>query len=428
MAHVFGRRRARSSRTVFALVFSAWVISCGSSGQGATSLDASPGAVGDEAVDAPIDASTSDGQVAVDAAGPRADGPDELADVPPPIPPPALLPSAPLAYPSTTDVALDDATVGDEYSQTIEVRPGTGVPPYHVSASAIGLNYITPTEVENDTATAFVVVSGLATSVGTGYVVVDLVDGRGQRATSRFAVRVLERKAAIVPITLPAARAGASGYQAAIAAFGGTVPLTWSASGLPAGMAIDSSTGVLSGVPVAMAADTDVSFTVTITDARRNASTNEPAPRTASAMGQLHINPGYRVNVFALLTMYGCIYCHGDVGDMTYYKPRIAGIPTPPAGSENASGLIGEHPGGIAGNATPTKCDPSMTYVIPGDPDNSLLFQKVSGTLASPPPCGSCMPYQGSCNSEPTLKAADRELIRHWILSLPPMPIGKDLE
>ena len=79
-------------------------------------------------------------------------------------------------------------------------------------------------------------------------------------------------------------------------------------------------------------------------------------------------------------------------------------------------------------SANPTVCDPSMSYVIPGDPENSLLFQKINGTLAAPPPCGSCMPYQGSCNNEPTIDAAGRDLVRHWIMSLPPMPTGKDLE
>jgi hypothetical protein len=281
---------------------------------------------------------------------------------------------------------------------------------------------------DNDTARAYVAVVGTGSELGVNQLLLDLVDAAGTKLSSTFALRVIEAEPTILPSQPPTARAGASGYMTTFEAKDGTPPLVWSASGLPAGMSIDPTTGVLGGVPDGTAGDHDVQFTVTVTDSRLDASSNAPAGRSVSMSTQMHVDPGYRANVYALLHSYGCHYCHGDLGNSLYYKPRIAGIPTPPSGAENASGLVGQHPGGIAGDGHVTVCDPSMSYVIPGDPDNSLLFQKISGTLAAPPPCGSCMPYQGSCNNEPTIAAAGRDLVRHWIMSLPSMPTGKELE
>jgi hypothetical protein len=50
---------------------------------------------------------------------------------------------------------------------------------------------------------------------------------------------------------------------------GGTGPLTWSASGLPAGLSINPTTGVISGKPATPGAQPYLSVTVTATDSRR---------------------------------------------------------------------------------------------------------------------------------------------------------------
>jgi alpha-tubulin suppressor-like RCC1 family protein len=52
----------------------------------------------------------------------------------------------------------------------------------------------------------------------------------------------------ITTSALPATQAGSS-YRAALTATGGTAPLTWSQTGLPAGLSIDPKTGVLAGTP-----------------------------------------------------------------------------------------------------------------------------------------------------------------------------------
>src|SRR6185436_2820916 len=147
-----------------------------------------------------------------------------------------------------------------------------------------------------------------------------------------FATRVVEPRVTVVSTVLPNARAGVAGYNATVEAKGGIPPLVWSASGLPMGMSIDPDTGVVSGVPDAIAGDHEVQFTLTITDSILDASTNAPTSRSSSSKMQMHVDPGYRVNVYKLFTDVQCTFCHGDIGNNRYYKPRIAGIPTPLAG------------------------------------------------------------------------------------------------
>jgi subtilisin family serine protease len=68
-------------------------------------------------------------------------------------------------------------------------------------------------------------------------------------------------------------------YSATLSAAGGTPPYEWTATGLPAGLSLNSSTGVLSGTPTTSGTS---SVTVTVTDS---------ASETASREYQLAVNP-----------------------------------------------------------------------------------------------------------------------------------------
>jgi hypothetical protein len=67
----------------------------------------------------------------------------------------------------------------------------------------------------------------------------------------------------ITTASLPAGTVGTA-YSATIAATSGTAPLSWSATGLPSPLSINSSTGVISGTPSAASSS---SVTITVTDA-----------------------------------------------------------------------------------------------------------------------------------------------------------------
>ncbi len=63
----------------------------------------------------------------------------------------------------------------------------------------------------------------------------------------------------------------------------------------------------------------------------------------------------------------------------------------------------------VGAQATGPGCAQSgMTRIVPGDPDNSLLFQKLIATAATPAPCGDPMPAA-------PLPAEKIDLVRSWI-------------
>ena len=77
-------------------------------------------------------------------------------------------------------------------------------------------------------------------------------------------------------------------YTNTLTATDGVLPYTWSASGLPTGLILDPSTGVLSGIPMYSVSTT---FMVTVTDAQQHSSTSSLAI-TVIAACTYELNPG----------------------------------------------------------------------------------------------------------------------------------------
>ncbi|MEY4576300.1 MAG: hypothetical protein RL701_1003 [Pseudomonadota bacterium] len=93
-----------------------------------------------------------------------------------------------------------------------------------------------------------------------------------------------------------------------------------------------------------------------------------------------------------------CVLCHGmaTIGGGLIFKP------TDKQGSFTA--LVGTKSAGASGSQCAGK-----TYVIPGNPDGSLLYEKLA---KEKPSCGAQMPATGTI-----LKAAELATVRAWIMA-----------
>ena len=87
----------------------------------------------------------------------------------------------------------------------------------------------------------------------------------------------------VTTTSLPAGTVGTT-YNGSIAASGGTTPYTYSASGLPGGLSISSSTGTITGTPAQNSSGT-ASATIKVTDS------SQPSSQSATASLSITISP-----------------------------------------------------------------------------------------------------------------------------------------
>ncbi|HZU79251.1 MAG TPA: putative Ig domain-containing protein, partial [Acidimicrobiales bacterium] len=107
-------------------------------------------------------------------------------------------------------------------------------------------------------------ISGTPTTAGTYSATFTVTDGESPaQSASRSLSITVNQGLGITTTSLPGAAVGQS-YTAGLAAAGGATPYTWSATGLPAGLALNTSTGALSGTPSTAGSYTP---TFTVTDA-----------------------------------------------------------------------------------------------------------------------------------------------------------------
>lgn len=87
--------------------------------------------------------------------------------------------------------------------------------------------------------------ASLITTAGTANVRVVTTDG----VSTTGQVFTIHARLVISTTVLPQGEAGLSGYTAQLSGAGGVAPYHWSASGLPAGLAVNSTTGLITGTP-----------------------------------------------------------------------------------------------------------------------------------------------------------------------------------
>ena len=175
-----------------------------------------------------------------------------------------------LAISTTT---LPDSVVGTGYSQILAATGGTL--PYAWSVTAGTL----PTGITLDPASG--TLSGTATSAVTGTLSFTVTDFVNRTITKSIAFR------SVAPITistatpLTSAPAGTA-FSQILAGAGGTAPYTWTLTGsLPTGLALNSTTGQISGTPTVPGS---YNFTINISDSRTQAA-SVPFSQTITTTG-----------------------------------------------------------------------------------------------------------------------------------------------
>jgi large repetitive protein len=211
-----------------------------------------------------------------------------------------------------SNAPLPDATVGAPYTAWPQASGGTM--PYTYSASGL------PPGLSINTATG--VISGMPTDMsGSPYVVqVNVKDSAAPlnqtASTSGLTITIHPATLTITSNALPTAVVGQAYAAPAQTVTGGVTPYTYSATGLPTGISINTSTGALSGSPT-VSAGSPYAVTITVTDSAT------PTHSTASTSG-------LAITVIPQLTITSNAYPTAVVGSAYVGAPQtVAGGLTP---------------------------------------------------------------------------------------------------
>src|SRR6202158_4244491 len=158
-----------------------------------------------------------------------------------------------------TTSSLPNGQVGTAYSATLAATGGTSPYTWTLASGTLpaGLSLNAGTGVISGTPTA----SSTGTSLT--FKVTDSASPAAS-ATATFALTVTGPALQITTTSLPDGQVGTA-YSATLAATGGASPYTWTLAGgtLPAGLSLNSATGVISGTPTASSSATSRTFKVT---------------------------------------------------------------------------------------------------------------------------------------------------------------------
>jgi subtilisin family serine protease len=158
----------------------------------------------------------------------------------------------------------------------------------------------------------------------------NVIDDAGSGTPNRLLY--IDPGTAVTPfrVTDPGPQSGSVGAEVRLplAATGGTTPYRWSATGLPAGLAIDPTTGVITGVP---GNPGSARVTVTATD-QKDATDQvefdfriEAAPQACSGSASVPVNPGFEAGNTAWTASPGVISQVGSAARGGSWNARLGG-------------------------------------------------------------------------------------------------------
>jgi hypothetical protein len=153
---------------------------------------------------------------------------------------------------------LPAKTVNRPYSATLAATPGTTAYVWTSTALPAGL-----------TMTTAGVISGTATTAGSTAVTFTLTDAAGAVATKSLTIVINPVPTITTASPLPDGEKSVV-YSKTLAATGGTTAYAWTSTGLPTGLTLSSTTGIMSGTPTVSGSFT---VAVTLTDASGSVAT-----------------------------------------------------------------------------------------------------------------------------------------------------------
>ena len=282
-------------------------------------------------------------------------------------------------YSLTIDTLLTIATstlppgrIQQAYSTTV-VASG-GATPYSWSASGL------PTGLSINSTTG--AISGTPSVAGTFPVTVTATDSGGSNAAQTAHANytlVINSLLTITTTALPAGRAQLA-YSTTVAASGGAAPYTWSASGLPSGLSINSTTGVISGTPSAQGT---FPVTLVVSDSSQQ---NTQATLSLQIIGVLTVTTTGLPQGTAAQPYGASVSATGGVTPYTFVANGLPGG----LAINSATGVI---------SGTPTTSGTSSVIVRVTD-SGGTLAQSAQATYSltiSPPPRRPCRSLRPRC-------------------------------
>jgi predicted secreted protein len=221
--------------------------------------------------------------------------------------------------PTITTASLPDGEVGVAYSQILSAVGGASPYTWSVSSGTM------PSWATLDSSSG--AITGTPTTTGTSNFTVKVTGNNGARAIASLSVTI-NSAPTITTASLPDGEVGLA-YSQMLIASGGTGPYTWSviSGSLPAGLSLDSSTGVINGAPTEEGTD---NFTIKVTDSVGGTATESLSVSCAPRpVYQVSIDASYPSKEIEIPLNGSLIVTLKDHSDGGYFWPEQAEISDP---------------------------------------------------------------------------------------------------